>query len=279
MGFNDIQNLNDSGTPNPINNRLGQKNMAKSAYLEEQKQELFNVNGINYSSDSNLSMSCYNFGSLSQNETSHQLSRSHSAPLKSGFKKFLEDSQIVINQQDKQNLLDMIKANHSNPSNLKISSSKIFDGKQYGMISTLLSKVIDQYSTQQSIFILKSNYGRIFGLVSRLLIQKQKLHNDTLCDNQSFIFSITHNTQHKLLKQNTFGVKIKSEPYYKMSHSDICIGYNFSERGSCKSYLGTYYQLPKGMEYDLKGGEIYLAGASQFAIESIEVFILDENID
>lgn len=77
---------------------------------------------------------------------------------------------------------------------------------------------------------------------------------------------------HRFIGSDKFGIKIKSQKYFGDSKTDLFISDSFKEAKSCASFFGFAYQLPKGMEYDLKRAQSYLAGSHQFAIKRMEIF-------
>eukprot|EP00347_Sterkiella_histriomuscorum_P020535 403337433 len=145
----------------------------------------------------------------------------------------------------------------------------LYRGSRDGFLSDTFHQFCDYQGP--TLTLIKSDHNKIFGGYASLSwSSKDKWQHD----NNAFLFSLTNQTKHPIVKNKHQAMMCSSRGYMTVfGGGDLQIydrcdqqnDNNFSDLGAC-------YELPKGMKYMDKEACSYLAGSRYFSVNDIEVY-------
>jgi hypothetical protein len=123
------------------------------------------------------------------------------------------------------------------------------------------------------LIVAESDSGKKFGGYTSLVLLDGFAANGYYSDKQAFIFSLTHQTKHKL-NQGKEANSIYYGPGYLILFGDGHDIYlnNNCNTGNNTANLGAAYEAPPGIAYNTDPSKSYLGGAVNFKIKEIEAF-------
>ncbi|CDW83614.1 tldc domain-containing protein [Stylonychia lemnae] len=151
----------------------------------------------------------------------------------------------------------------------KANFELLYRGSRDGFRSDTFHEYCDYQGP--TLTLVKSEFNKIFGGYASLSwSSKEKWQQD----NQAFLFSMTHQTKHPLVKNKQQAMLCNSRGYMIVfGGGDLQI---FDECDKQKvnnfSTLGMCYELPKGVQFMDKEASSYLAGDRYFEVIDIEVY-------
>ena len=125
------------------------------------------------------------------------------------------------------------------------------------------------------LIVAESDQGKKFGGYTSLVLLDGFAANGYYSDKQAFIFSLTHQTKHKL-KQGQEGNAIYYGPSYHFIFGgghDIYL-HNNSNTTNNTANIGSTYEAPAGMTYNTDPCNAYIGGSATFKIKEIEAFLV-----
>ena len=160
----------------------------------------------------------------------------------------------------------------------------LYRGSQHGLIASSFHNQVDNKGPTLSLFRARET-GAIFGGYNDKTWLSTE-NGECLPSNESFLFSVDKRTKHELIgnnNHNAIGCYGKHGPVFGKFSSLVQnkFYYNYdlfislgpvNETPPCSSALGKTYKLPEGINPDSVESRSFLANATSFSVDEVEVY-------